>query len=385
MRLLFLCPSAGYGGAERYAVTVASGARRRSIMVRAAVPYVDATRELVDAFHTGDVPTVDLRPAGPGPRARRLTAGTLRLARLIRAFRPDVVHLTLPWPTAGFPELLTCALLRTPTVVVFQLVPDQPDLGRRVKLYRWARRRGQVWVAVSEHGRRVLADALGAPVEALHRIYNGIAPNPQAPGVNAVAVKRSLDLPAMSMVVLAVGRLEPQKGHADLLAAAFQLRKAHPDLRLLIAGEGPERQRLEELIRSHELQGRVRLLGQVANVPELMRAADLFTFPSHFEGTPFAMLEAMAHGVPVIAARFGGVNEVIEDGESGLLVAADNPDALADRIDWAVRHTREMREMAEQAKRRLAGFSQSAMVDQTLKLLCASSQGRALKPARGGS
>jgi len=385
VRLLFLCPSAGYGGAERYAVTIASAAQRRSIMVRAAVPYVDATRELVDAFHTGDVPTVDLRPAGPGPRARRLTAGTLRLARLIRRFRPDVVHITLPWPTAGFPELLTCALLRTPTVVVFQLVPDHPDLGRRVTLYRWARRRSQVWVAVSEHGRRVLADALGAPVEALHRIYNGIASTAQAQRASAMAAKRSLDLAVTSMVVLTVGRLEPQKGHADLLAAAFQLRRAHPDLRLLIAGEGPERQRLEELIRSHGLQDRVRLLGQVADVSELMRAADIFAFPSHFEGTPFAMLEAMAHGVPVIAARFGGANEVIEDGKSGLLVAIGDPDALADRIDWAVRHIGEVRQMTDQAQRRLPGFSQSVMVDQTLELLFALSQGRALRPARSRS
>lgn len=369
MRLLFLCPSAGYGGAERYAVTVASGARRRSIMVRAAVPYVDATRELVDAFHTGDVPTVDLRPAGPGPRARRLTAGTLRLARLIRRFRPDVVHITLPWPTAGFPELLTCALLRTPTVVVFQLVPDHPNLGRRVKLYRWARRRGQVWVAVSEHGRRVLADAVGAPVEALHHIYNGIAPNTQAPGVNALAVKRSLDLPAMSMVVLAVGRLEPQKGHADLLAAAFQLRKAHPDLRLLIAGEGPERERLEELIRCHELQDRVRLLGQVANVSQLMRAADFFVFPSHFEGTPFAMLEAMAQGVPVIAARFGGAEEVIDDGQSGLLVPVGDTQALALGIEWAIQHRSEMKARAREARRRVVEFSERTMIANTLELL----------------
>lgn len=343
--------------------------------MRATVPYFDATRELIEAFHVNDVPTADLRPAGPGRRVRRLTSGTLRLRRLIRAVRPDVIHLTLSWPTAGFPELLTCALLRTPTVVVFQLVPDDPQLGWRVPLDRWARGRAQAWVAVSEHGRRVLSEALGARVEALHRIYNGIAPSGRSVDASRDEMKRSLDLPAASFVVLTVGRLDPQKGHADLIAAFGRLRSARPDLHLLIAGEGPERARLEKLICSHGLRDRVRLLGQVANVSELLRVADLFAFPSHFEGTPFSMLEAMAQGVPVLAARFGGADEVIEDGRSGLLVATGDADALADRIGWAVRHTREMRDMAARAQRRLAGFSQSQMVNETLELLSTMAKG----------
>jgi len=385
VKLLVICPSAAYGGAERYAVIIASAAQRQGFTVRAAVPYDEPTRELVDAFHTNDVPTVDLAPAGPGPRVRRLTLGTLRLARLIRRFRPDVVHITLPWPTAGFPELLTCAVLRIPALVVFALVPDHPDLGRRVKLYRWSRRRRQEWVAVSEHGRRVLAEALGAPVEALHRIYNGIAPSTQTPGASAVAVKRSLNLPTASTLLLTVGRLELQKGHADLLAAIARLESSYPDLQTVIAGEGPERKRLEELIYSHGLQNRVHLLGEVTNVPELMRAADLFVFPSHLEGTPAAMLEAMAYGVPVIAARFQGVEEVIEEQQSGLLVAIGDPDALADRIDWAFRHGGEMSYMAQRAQHRVDRFSQSVMVEQTLDLLSRLAQARLSRPVSGGS
>jgi len=376
VKLLVLCPSAAYGGAERYAVIIASAARRQGFAVRAAVPYGEPTQELVDAFHTNDVTTVDLRPAGPGPRVRRLTGGTLRLVRLIRRFRPDVVHLTLPWPTAGFPELLTCACLRTPTVVVFALVPDWLELGRRVRLYRWSRQRRQAWVAVSEHGRRVLAEALGTPVEALHRIYNGIPPRDHTSSGGAMSAKRSLGLPDSSTLVLSVGRLNLQKGHVDLLAAFARLGAAYPDLHAVIAGEGPERERLEKLIRSHGLENRIHLLGEVANVPELMRAADLFIFPSHFEGTPAAMLEAMAYGVPVIAARFRGVEEVIEDGQSGLLVPVEDPDVLADRIAWAVGHGREIGRMAERAQHRAAQFSQSAMVEQTLELISGLSQGR---------
>ncbi len=369
MKVLFLCPSAAYGGAERYAVTIASAARDRGFTVRAAVPYLEATQDLLSAFHAGGVSTFDLTPAGPGPRLRRITCGTLRLVRLIRRFAPDAIHLTLPWPTAGFPELLTCALLRTPTVVVFALVPDHPDLGRRVRLLGWARRRCQAWVAMSEHGRRALAESLAAPTGALHRIYNGVSSSTPAAETATPAVKSSFRLPGGSTVMLTVGRLDPQKGHADLLAAVARLGTDHPELGVVIAGEGAERKRLEHLVDSHGLEDRVRLLGQVTNVPELMRAADLFVFPSHFEGHPLAMLDAMAHDVPVIAARFGGADEVIEDGQSGLLAPVGDPDALADRIDWALRHPQEMLEMAERARHRLTSFSQPAMIEQTLALL----------------
>lgn len=382
MKLLVVCPTVDHGGAERYAVTIAVAGCRRGWTVRAAVPYVDGTRQLVADFRAAGVPTADLTPAGPGPRGRRLTAGVRRFARLLRGLAPDVVHLTLTWPSAGFPELLTCALLGVPTVVVFQLVPDEPDLGRRVPLYRWARRRRQAWVAVSEHGRRVLARSFGVPVEELRHVYNGISSESRRREDGAAPTRRALGLPPESVVALAVGRLDPQKGHADLVNASFRLREDHPELRVLIAGQGGEYERLAELVRTHRLDGRVRLLGQVANVPDLMRAADLFVFPSHFEGTPFAMLEAMALGTPVIAARFGGAEEVIEADTGGLLVPVGDPEALASALDWAITHAPEMREMAAESRRRVDRFSERAMVDRTLALL---SETARMHPGSAGS
>ena len=110
-----------------------------------------------------------------------------------------------------------------------------------------------------------------------------------------------------------------------------------PDLRTLIAGDGPLRSRLEETARLYDLEGKVRFLGHREDVPRLMAAADLVVLPSAYEGLPNLVLEAMRFRKPVVATAAPGTTEVVVDGQTGVLVPVANPQLLARAIRDLVR------------------------------------------------
>ena len=136
-------------------------------------------------------------------------------------------------------------------------------------------------------------------------------------------------------LVLTVGRLAPGKGVEDLFDAAKQVIKRIGPTRFVIAGDGPLRSALERRLAKNGLGQHVELLGHVADrqqLADLYRKAALFVTPSHYEGLPTVVLEAMACGCPVIATKVGGLPQVIESGKNGVLVRPKQPTQLADAI-----------------------------------------------------
>jgi glycosyltransferase involved in cell wall biosynthesis len=145
-------------------------------------------------------------------------------------------------------------------------------------------------------------------------------------------LRAELGLDSRTKIVLNVAALAWHKGQATLVEAARAVLAAHPETFFAIAGEGEERGRLEARIRDLGLSERVRLLGFRADVPALLRGADLYVMPSWTEGLGTAVLDALSCGLPVVAARTGGIPEMIEDGETGLLVPPRDATALARAI-----------------------------------------------------
>jgi glycosyltransferase involved in cell wall biosynthesis len=129
-------------------------------------------------------------------------------------------------------------------------------------------------------------------------------------------------------VALTVARIDKLKGHKYLIEAAPFV----PDTVFLIAGDGPEKAVLEKKARDLKVADRVVFLGQRNDVPELLNACDFFVLPSLLEGLPLSVLEAMSASRPVIATDIDGINEIIIDGENGLLVPPADPKALAEKI-----------------------------------------------------
>jgi glycosyltransferase involved in cell wall biosynthesis len=151
-------------------------------------------------------------------------------------------------------------------------------------------------------------------------------------------------------VIASIGRLSREKGHADLLDAVARVVAAGHQCSVVLAGDGPERPALEERSRQLGLTDTVHFLGYVARPQLVLEEADLVVLPSHTEGLPNAVLEALAMGVPVLATAVGGTPEVISDGITGRLVPPSAPEMLArEMIDFMNR--REVwRAMAERGR-----------------------------------
>jgi len=143
-------------------------------------------------------------------------------------------------------------------------------------------------------------------------------------------IKNNLFGPGDFFVIIAVGRLSPQKAYLDLFSAVELVSSKHSNIRLLIVGEGDERSKLEVRIRELSLDNNVKLLGERDDVNRLLQISDIFINSSHWEGLPVSILEAMSAGLPIIATRVGDIPSVI-DGDSGMLVEP-NPIQLQEAL-----------------------------------------------------
>lgn len=180
-------------------------------------------------------------------------------------------------------------------------------------------------VAINEHMRALFGDGGGRTQ--LRLIPSGVDtelfhPRPKA------ALRRQLGLDEDAFTIVFAGSLIPRKG-ADLAVEA--LAASGGDAILLLAGEGAERPRLEQMARERGVERRVRFLGErsLAEVADLMAAADAFVLPSHYEGRPNVVLEAQASGLAVIASDIPGCRDLVENGETGLLTPVGDAAALA--------------------------------------------------------
>jgi glycosyltransferase involved in cell wall biosynthesis len=199
-------------------------------------------------------------------------------------------------------------------------------------------------------------------------IYSGIAEE-EPPPIDSAALRAEFGFAPDAPLVFFAGRLAEQKRIDDLLKAIDLLQHVQPDLRTLIAGDGPLRSRLEETARLYCLEGRVRFLGHRDDVPRLMAAANLVVLPSAYEGLPNLVLEAMRYCKPVVATAAPGTTEVVSDGQTGTLVPVGNPQLLARAIRDIVRDPALARRLGEAGRERVdREFPARIMVDQFARL-----------------
>jgi glycosyltransferase involved in cell wall biosynthesis len=156
-------------------------------------------------------------------------------------------------------------------------------------------------------------------------------------------------------IVLAAGRLSPEKGFSVLVDAAKRVHSRVPNARFVLFGQGAERPRLESQIARLGLAGVFRLAGYCNDLDALIPWADVIALPSFTEGLPNVALEAGAAGVPVVATSVGGTPEVVLDGETGYLVSAGDDAALSDRIVDLIANREKARLFGAAAVRRMAG------------------------------
>ena len=251
------------------------------------------------------------------------------LARLLRRANVSVVHaheFALAVYGAG-----AARIAGIPTVITMHGGDYHENLMRRRLALRWAAGRSRAFVAVSEASASRLSRSLWFPPKRIRVIPNGV-PTREGRGEG---IRLSLGVPSDERLIVAVGNLYPVKGHRVLVRALGQLHVSRPDLRwqAAIAGRGEEEIPLRRLVGELGLEELVHVLGFRDDVPDLLHASDVFVLPSHSEGLPLALLEAMLAGKPAVASRVGGVGEVLQDGVTGLMVPPGEPQALCAALE----------------------------------------------------
>ena len=291
-----------------------------------------------------------------------------RLAKFLKERRVDVLHLHNPTPF--FYGALAGRLARIPCVVYTEHGRDL-SRGWKVRLaHRILARFVDRIVVVAEHGRRLLMEGEGVDGRKITRIYNGIDGRQfdHVQGGNSPGRLAAI-LGTAGLVVGIVARLDPIKNHRALFEAFRMLIPRLPEITLLVVGDGAARAELEAAAGRLGITSKVRFLGARSDVPQLLHAMDLFVLPSHSEGLSLTLIEACASGKPIVATDVGGNGEVVQDGYNGLLVAPDNPKALADAMYRVLSAPQRAREMGTNGRAKFArDFTLDAMVGGYLRL-----------------
>jgi glycosyltransferase involved in cell wall biosynthesis len=261
---------------------------------------------------------------------RRFDIGVARqLRNLIDLHRPDIIqthntksHLLVR--AGGFHQ-------RIPWIA-FNHGYTAEDL--KVRLYNQADR----WSLRGAHRVVVVCEAFGAalrrwgvPGPRILVRHNSISPAAATSSEDIQRLRETLNIPLGSAVLLTVGRLSEEKGHRDLIAAISELKQrgAGQSFRLVILGAGPELERLQTFSKELGVSELIIFAGTTKNVFPYYSLAEIFILPSHSEGSPNVLLEAMMSGLPVLATNVGGVPEIVQSRMSGLLVAAKDIKAMA--------------------------------------------------------
>ena len=353
IRVLQVIPTLRCGGAERMVVNLMTHLDTRRFQVEAIILGRREGGILERTLVDEGFPISFLgKDGGFDP------AMFLRIRSGVRRFQPHVVHSHLCLHYV-LPALARCCCLQHVTTAH---LPGDTRYSRLVlPLTRLAFRRGVIPVAVSGEVAGWVSRVCG--VHACPVIRNGIPIGDyQRLAASRVAWRAEHGLSDADVAFVCVARLETQKNQALLLNAFARGFLAEPRAHLWLAGDGTCRSDLERRACELGLAGRIRFLGQRADVPQILAAADVFVLPSRNEGNPLALMEAMAAGLPVVATAVGGVPELVVEGKSGLLVTSGDSDGLASAMLGLFRNPEMRRRMAAcSAAQAREGFSASRM------------------------
>ncbi len=386
MRPLFVamvCPQFRpiVGGYERAAERLCQALARRGQRVVVLTERRDRrwpARERMDGFDVHRLPCL------PRPGLHLATAASALAARLLRGPRPDVVHIHQYGGSAA--AAIACARLRGAPAVLKVTNTGPHGLGpvlarqRFARLQRGLHLRADAFVATSRRAAGELAE-LGISGDRIWWIPNGVDCEAFRPagGAERERLRRELGL-GPGPVVLFLGRLVPQKAPALLLEAAGRLREAlPPEARpeVVFVGAGPLREEIRSAAAS--LPGlRVHLPGAAPDPRPWLGAADLLALPSRFEGLSNALLEALACGLPVVATRVSGTEDVFALGPVGRLFEPGDAGGLAAALVELLADPRARSEAGGEARRVAEkNFSLDAVAERTLALYRAVLAGRA--------
>lgn len=367
-KILFIVTQSDFGGAQRYIFDLVVNLKNEFLISVAAGPK--GGDELLNRLEKNGIAIHRLKHLKRAINPCHDWLAYRELKNLIKNEKPDIVHLNSS--KAGV--LGSLAAARLPSRVIYTAhgwtfnEPNNP-LKRQIYLgaEKWTSRYKDRIICVSEYDRRSALKYDIASPEKLITIHNGL----DWQKLEFLSKKTALDFLAAKVeisnnkLIGAVANLYPAKGLTYLIKTARFIKSP---CQILIIGEGPERRNLEQQIAKYQLQNKVLLLGALPQAYRYLRAFDFFILPSVKEGFPYAILEAMAAGLPIVATSVGGLPEIIEDGRNGFLVAPQNPLALAEKINYLLENPDQARLFGQTNLEKIKEFDLKKMTQKTKEI-----------------
>ena len=345
----------GPGGAERVAVHIVRGLnpQRYEVAVVSIWRRVGCDLErLLDEFGA----RVEYLGKGKGFDGRTYH----KLHRVLRDYRPDIVHTHLHVLRYALPSLLLLRQMRTLHTVHNLAEREIEPRGRCIQNY--ALSHGVLPVAVSDEVALSVKQLYG--VKQCRVIPNGIPTNEYAhPEVPRNEWRAREGFGESAMLFVCVARFAPQKNHSVLLSAFAKGPASNSNAHLILVGEGELRQELQEQAKTLGLAKQIHFLGLRTDIPDVLSASDIFVLSSDYEGNPLSVIEAMASGLPTVSTAVGGVPDLVTNGKEGLLHEAGDVAGLAGSMELLLRNSAKRESMGAAAARRAKeNFDVSKMV-----------------------
>jgi glycosyltransferase involved in cell wall biosynthesis len=273
-----------------------------------------------------------------------------RLILLLRKERPDIVR-TYNW--GSIEGILAARISGIKSIIYsehgFNLEEIVQQKRRRILIRGWLLRFCDRIIVPAKRIQKWLIDVVGVTEEKIVYIPNGCNTDRFYPGKDEKA-REMLGIKNSDIVVGTVGSLNKIKGQ-DLLMEAFA-KASNGNMRLVIVGEGPERERLAEVAAGANIGDKVIFTGRIVDPAPLYRAMDIFVLPSLSENAPNSLLEAMSTGLPVIATDVGDVSYILEEGRCGIIVKPNDVSAIAHAIDFYLRNNSDAAEKGAFSRQR---------------------------------
>lgn len=331
----FEYPPLGGGGGVATADIARELAKRHTVHVLTTAFRGLPKEEIIDNVHIHRVPVLG-RTSLPTSTLRSLLtfapAAFFAGASLMKSISFHVLYAPFVIPS-GFPAIFLSKMFRVPFVVTF-IGGDVYDPSKGISPHRNIFFRAVIrWIAKAATARTAISHDTKTRTIELHGVTQPITVVPiglRAHKNTPIASRAELNVAKQAIVAVSIGRLVPRKGY-DVLLSAW---KKIPEAILVIIGDGPMKEELQRKIQDYNLQGRVRLMGQVGEAQkiQLLSVADMYVSAAQHEGFGIVFLEAMQAGLPIVAANDGGQRDFLVSGENALLVAPHDEKGLQEAV-----------------------------------------------------